>query len=58
MSPASLSDVFAATPKFSVPPTAPVVLVGCAVMFIVLCTRDCATLLVTSAAPSDDTIQR
>ena len=36
MSPASLSDVVAATPNDDVPPTAPVVLVGCDVMLIVL----------------------
>ena len=39
MSPASLSDVVAVTPKLSVPPTAPVVLVGCAVILILLCTK-------------------
>ena len=36
ISPASLSDVLAATPNDTVPPTAPVILVGCDVMFIVL----------------------
>ena len=36
ISPGSESDVVAATPNDLVPPTAPVVLVGCDVMFIVL----------------------
>ena len=36
ISPASLSDVLAATPNEAVPPTAPVVLVGCDVIVIVL----------------------
>ena len=36
MSVGSESDVVAATPKDDVPPTAPVVLVGCDVILIVL----------------------
>ena len=51
MSPGSESDVVAATPKDTVPPTAPVIFVGCDVMFIVLWTNNLPALLMTSLAP-------
>ena len=46
-----MSDVVAATPKDTVPPTAPVIFVGCDVMFIVLWTNNLPALLMTSLAP-------
>ena len=51
MSPASLSDVLAATPKETVPPTAPVIFTGCDVILIVLCTNSLAADEITSLAP-------
>ena len=58
ISPASLSDVVAATPNCSVPPTAPVVPVGCAVILIVLVTKLLATAVVALDAPEADITQR
>ena len=58
MSPASLSDVLAVTPNCSVPPTAPVVFVGCAVIVIVLETFNLAAVVVVFAAPGHERTQR
>ena len=58
ISPASLSEVVATTAKFSVPPTAPVVLTGCEVILIVLCTRLLATELIKLLAPAAERTQR
>ena len=58
ISPGSASDVVAATPNDDVPPTAPVVLVGCDVILIVLCTNSLAEFVITSLAPSAFNLHR
>ena len=58
ISPGSESDVVAETPNDTVPPTAPVVLVGCAVILIVLCINALAVLEVKFAAPVADKTHR